>query len=85
MGRLVKQRHANHPTTVLHKLCEISGGVEIGDSINNVLPVTCRSASIMGMARQVFLPEGFPESVSGDYLEYQAGIFSKKNVAVEFQ
>ena len=83
MGRLVKQRHANHPSPVLHKLCEISGGVEVGDSINNGFPVTSRSASIMGMARQVFLPEGFPESVSGDYLEYQAGIFS--NVAVELQ
>ena len=23
------------------------------------------------MARQVFLPEGYPQSVSGDYLEYQ--------------
>lgn len=25
----------------------------------------------MGVARQVFLPEGFPESVSSDYFEYQ--------------
>ena len=27
---------------------------------------------LVGVARQVFLPEGYPESVSGDYLEYQA-------------
>ena len=29
-------------------------------------------AGLVGVARQVFLPEGYPESVSGDYLEYQA-------------
>ena len=26
---------------------------------------------MMGVVRQVFLPEGFPESVSSDYFEYQ--------------
>ena len=26
---------------------------------------------LLGLARQVFLPEGYPQSVSGDYLEYQ--------------
>ena len=29
-------------------------------------------AGLVGVARQVFLPEDYPESVSGDYLEYQA-------------
>jgi len=28
--------------------------------------------SVVGLARHILLPEGYPDSVSGDYLEYQA-------------
>ena len=38
----------------------------------NTILANSGDGSIIGLMRRVFLPEGFPDSVSSDYLEYQA-------------
>ena len=47
------------------------GSIKRETSTNTILAKS-GDGSIIGLMRRVFLPEGFPESVSSDYLEYQA-------------
>ena len=62
MGRIIKERNTNHPTPLTY---------DLNDGHLHRTEATPSSSSIMGVVRQVFLPEGFPESVSSDYFEYQ--------------
>ena len=64
MGRIIKERNTNHPKPVTYDLTN-------GDLQRTEASHSRSRASMMGVARQVFLPEGFPESVSSDYFEYQ--------------
>ena len=64
MGRIIKERNTNHPKPLAYDLND-------GHLHRTAATPSSSSASIMGVARQVFLPEGFPESVSSDYFEYQ--------------
>ena len=64
MGKLIKERNTNHPKPITYDLNN-------GDLHKTEAAHSRSRASMMGVARQVFLPEGFPESVSSDYFEYQ--------------
>lgn len=64
MGRIIKERNTNHSQPLTYDLND-------GHLQRTEATPSTSSASIMGVARQVFLPEGFPESVSSDYFEYQ--------------
>ena len=45
--------------------------VGVAGSLHQVGDGPGGSEGLMGLARQVFLPEGYPQSVSKDYLQYQ--------------
>lgn len=64
MGKIIKECNTNHLKPLTYDL-----------SINRLHRTDASSSmtkvSILGMARQVFLPVGFPDSVSSDYFEYQ--------------
>ena len=64
MGRIIKERNTNQPKPLTYNLG--NGCLHTTEDSTST-----SSASMMGVARQVFLPEGFPESVSSDYFEYQ--------------
>ena len=64
MGRIIKERNANQPKSLTYNL-------DNGCLHTTEDSTSTSSASMMGVVRQVFLPEGFPESVSSDYFEYQ--------------
>lgn len=61
----LKERHTNHPCPTSY---ELKNGV-----VSQVREGSAAaSVGVVGLVRSVFLPEGYPESVSEDYLEYQA-------------
>jgi len=65
----LKELQLNQPIPVTYDIS--SGGIKRETSTNTIL-ANSGDGSIIGLMRRVFLPEGFPDSVSSDYLEYQA-------------
>jgi len=60
----VREKHSNYSRALCYSLASDGSLQQEGEAHHG-------GEGLLGLARQVFLPEGYPESVSPDYLEYQ--------------
>lgn len=76
----IREKHSNYTRAVHYDLAvdgrkrhwsRMLDNVGVVGSLQQVGDGPGGSEGLMGLARQVFLPEGYPQSVSKDYLQYQ--------------